>query len=123
MSSIKSRLQKAARQMGYSDRAFCMACGLREDWLNHLGDYVKEIDVQKIFSAFPALNLYYIFLGKLPIFYGESTTPAAPSALRFIFDEYREMKIENRQLIAENAVLKEKLSVLFSDTAKQVKNP
>lgn len=66
MSSIKSRLQKAARQMGYSDRAFCMACGLREDWLNHLGDYVKEIDVQKIFSAFPALNLYYIFLGKSP---------------------------------------------------------
>jgi hypothetical protein len=28
---------------------------------------------------------------------------------RFILNEYREMKVENRQLIAENAILKQKL--------------
>ncbi len=122
MTTIKSRLQTAAREMGYSDRGFCIACGLRPDWLNHLGDYVKEIDIQKVFSAFPSLNLYYIFLGKSPTFYGESATPA-DDALRFFFDEYKEMKVENRMLIAENATLKEKIHVMLSDMEKNHENP
>ena len=116
--TIKSRLQTAAREMGYSDRGFCLACGLRPDWLNHLGDYVKEIDIQKVFSAFPSLNLYYIFLGKSPMFYAESVTPSSTDAIRFIFDEYKEMKVENRMLVAENAVLKEKIHVIVSDMEK-----
>lgn len=122
MNCIKERIQTAAHEMGYSDRSFSLACGLRADWLSHLKDYVKESDIQKVFSAFPTLNMYYIFLGQSPMFCVESSTRQDSTALRFIIDEYKEMKIENRMLTAENAVLKQKLSVLISDTEKNVKN-
>jgi hypothetical protein len=52
------------------------------------------------------------------MFYAESVTPSSTDAIRFIFDEYKEMKVENRMLIAENAVLKEKIHVIVSDMEK-----
>ena len=121
-SNLKSRIQEVARSLGYSDRGFCLACGLRADWIHKLGEYIKERDIKKIFDAFPTLNLYYIFLGKSPMFYAESSTKTENTALNYILDDYKVMRIENQQLHTENTLLKHKLSVMLSDMEKLAQN-
>ena len=113
MTTIKDRLREAARFLGYSDRGFSVACGLRPDWLNHLGDFVRQSDIEHILQTFPNLNLYYIFIGRKPMVYGDSDMPSDNAPMRFFFDEYRALRIENQQLIAENTSLKTKISCLL----------
>ena len=112
-STITDRLREAAHFLGYSDRGFSLTCGLRPDWLSHLGDYVRQSDIEHILSAFPTLNLYYIFIGKEPMICGESDMFTDSVPMRFLFDEYRALRIENQQLTAENASLKTKISCIL----------
>lgn len=120
MGKLKDRLGVVARSLGYSERGFCLACGLRPDYISHLGDYIKDGDIQRIFNSFPLVNLYYIFLGVGPALCGGSNTPDTMAIIRFVCDEYREMKIENHLLTAENESLK---NVIKTECKKNVENP
>jgi hypothetical protein len=114
--NYKSRLKQLAKMLGLSDKGFSRKCGLREDFVNKPGKSLSSIDVGKIYHIIPDVNLYWLMFGE-----GENMliNPDEDTSInRFVLNEYREMKIENRQLIAENAVLKQKLLDLDNNISR-----
>lgn len=104
-----NRLHQLAIHEGLSDRALSLLCGLNENAINKIGKELSSSLVCAIYRIYPKINLYWLIFGigeKIFIEDGDSTNIIS----NFFLDEYRQLQVENRQLIAENAVLKEKLA-------------
>lgn len=104
-----NRLHKLAEHEGLSDRALSLLCGLNENAVNKIGKELSSNVVCAIYRIYPKINLHWLICGvgeKIFIEDGDTTNIIS----NFFLDEYRQLQVENRQLIAENAVLKEKLA-------------
>jgi hypothetical protein len=108
---IQQRLRRIAKELELSDRAFGLSCNCREDLINKTGKTISNEVVWKIYQAYPNINLYWLLFGEGDnIFLGDDNL----ALNRFFMDEFKHLKVENRQLIEENAVLKSRLSALHT---------
>lgn len=105
-----NRLHKLAVQEGLSDRALSLKLGLNENTINKIGKELSSNVVCQIYRIYPQINLHWLICGIGDNMFVEGGKNSTDMISRFFLDEYRNLQVENRELIAENAVLKDKLS-------------
>lgn len=110
---LKVRMGQLCDSLGYrSRRSFVRDCGLRDDFFNKPPAELPGDAIKKIYGKVPNINLYWLIFGEGENLYLEDRDSIDFAANRFLLTEFRKLQIENRNLIAENAVLKAKLDEL-----------
>jgi hypothetical protein len=117
-SDYNTRLKKLAESLNLTPRAFCVKCGIESNYLTHARQDLTTKVLIPIYRRYPNINLYWLLFGEGEDMFIDNS-PESIAANRFVFTEFRNLQTENRQLIAENAVLKSEIKRLQSTENQQ----
>ena len=109
-SIYKQRLAAFAKSQGLSMRGLSLKIGLEENSVCKGRGEMTTKTIRHIFRTYPDINLYWLLFGEGDNMLIDNEESSSMAASKFVFNEYHKLQVENRQLIAENAVLKVQLN-------------
>lgn len=122
---IKERIQVLIEALGISGREFCKSIGQSNSWNRTIGKNIGTDIVVKILSTYPQVNINWLILGEGDIFIENQPSELRDEPNRLYFNKNyeticEELRLDNKDLRAENKQLRESLLELMYKNEKLI---